>query len=277
MSENVVFGEIQNSSETGRMQISDKPRNQREQEILQEIRLAGGTCRISYLAQRLGVTNETIRRNLRTLEESRAVRKVHGGVHLSEDLNEPPLSHRMDTNSAVKQRLAAAAADVISDGDSLFLDIGSTTAYVARALQRHQNLYIVTNSIYVAQILATRNNNRVFLASGELRPHDGGAFGAEALRFLKGFNVQFAVLSVGAINADQGFMLHDLEEANIARLAIAQAQTRIVVADHEKFDRRAPVALASAKEIDVLITDRKPSPPVYDTLTDAEVELVIAG
>jgi len=258
-----------------KMQISDKARNQREQEILHEIRLAGGTCRVSYLAARLRVTNETIRRNIRTLEEHGAVRKVHGGVHLSEDIAEAPLHNRMDINAAIKQRLAASVAEVISDGDSLFLDIGSTTAYVAKALQSHSNLYVVTNSIYVAQTLATRNNNRVFLAAGELRPHDGGAFGADAIDFLQRFNFQFAVLSVGAVNADLGFMLHDLEEANMARVAIERAQTRIIVADSEKFDRRAPIALGTGRDIDVLITDVAPSTPVADMLSANDVELVI--
>ena len=87
------------------------------------------------------------------------------------------------------------------DGDTLFLDIGSTTAFIAVALQKHQNLFVVTNSVAVAHALATRNNNRVFFSGGELRSHDGGAFGIDSIAFVRRFNVRHAILSVTAINA----------------------------------------------------------------------------
>ena len=151
--------------------------NQREEEILQALHKAGGSCRVGYLADQLGVSNETIRRNIRTLEESKIVRKVHGGVHLIEDIGEAPFENRISTHVDEKARLAAAVAENISDGDSVFLDIGSTTAYVAMALQARKDLFVVTNSPLVANMLSTRNGNRVFLAGGELRAHDGGAFG----------------------------------------------------------------------------------------------------
>ncbi|MFV2051633.1 DeoR/GlpR family DNA-binding transcription regulator [Aliiroseovarius sp. YM-037] len=255
--------------------ISSKTTNQREQEILREIRLSGGSCRITYLAERLGVSNETVRRNIKSLEENAIVRKVHGGVHLRDDSHEPPLQNRMDTQAATKQRLAEAVAETISDGDSVFLDIGSTTAYVAIALKQHSDLYVVTNSVFVAQTLSTRNNNRVFLAGGELRPHDGGAFGAEALEFIGRFNVRFAVFSVGAVNAEQGFMLHDLEEANIAKVAAAGAQVRIVVADAEKFGKRAPVAMGASPSVDILFTDQQPTDDVAKLLRRSDTELVV--
>lgn len=159
--------------------------NQREEEIMQEIRSAGGSCRISYLGTRLNVSNETIRRNIKTLEEAGVVRKVHGGVRLVEQITEAPLDTRMDKNSKTKELIAAAVAETINDGDSIFLDIGSTTAYIAMALRQHHNLYIVTNSVFVANTLATRNNNRVFQSGVDLRQHDGGSFGAQAIDFIK--------------------------------------------------------------------------------------------
>ena len=174
-----------------------KTTNQREEEILRELQKAGGSCRVTFLADQLAVSNETIRRNIRTLEESRIVRKVHGGVHLVEDLGEASFQNRISTHVDEKARLAAAVAANISDGDSVFLDIGSTTAYVAMALKQHSNLFVVTNSVFVAHTLATRNGNRVFLAGGELRAHDGGAFGAEALDLVDRLNVQFAVFFSG--------------------------------------------------------------------------------
>lgn len=249
--------------------------NQREEEILRELTRVGGSCRVSILAKQLEVTNETIRRNVRNLEDRNIVRKVHGGVHLVEDILEPTLESRLDKGISAKEKLAKAVADTISDGDSVFLDIGSTTAYVALALQGHSDLMVVTNSTFVANTLATRNNNRVFLAGGELRTHDGGAFGMEARDLVGRLNVRFAIFSVGAVNADIGFMLHDLQEANIARIAIENAQVRVIVADGEKLGKRAPVILNNTEQIDLLFTDTHPSQDICQMLERNEIDLIV--
>ncbi|MFD1159944.1 DeoR/GlpR family DNA-binding transcription regulator [Roseovarius aestuarii] len=254
---------------------SRRTTNQREEEILRELQKAGGSCRVSYLAKQLTVSNETIRRNIRTLEESKIVRKVHGGVHLIEDIGEEPFQSRISTHAHEKARLASAVAENIGDGDSVFLDIGSTTAYVAMELKQRSNLFVVTNSAFVANTLTTRNGNRVFLAGGELRAHDGGAFGAEALDLVQRLNVQFAVFSVGAVNAELGFMLHDLEEANLARVAAANAQVRIVVADKDKFNKRAPVSIGSDTQFDVFYTDAQPPDAITQMLEAKDIDLVV--
>lgn len=255
------------------MQAEPIHSNQREQEILHELRLAGGNCRIGYLAERLGVSGETIRRNIKTLKAMGLVQKVHGGVILINDLTltEQPFQARMDKNAEAKQTLAATVAAKIKNGDSLFLDIGSTTAYVARALQNHRDLYVVTNSVAVAASLASRNNNRVFQAGGELRPHDGGAFGLDAINFIRRFNLQYAILSAGAINAETGFMLHDIQEADLSYEAATRAQTRIIVADGDKFGRRAPIAVRDAGVFDLLVTDKQPPPDIQAMLNKNEI------
>ncbi len=252
-----------------------KTTNQREDEILRALFRSGGSCRVSVLANELGVTLETIRRNVRNLEERSIVRKVHGGVHLVENLLEPSLESRLDSKVDAKEKLAKAVAEIISDGDSLFLDIGSTTAYVAQALRDHKDLFVVTNSVVVANTLAAHNNNRVFMAGGELRPHDGGAFGVEAQELIRRLNVRFAILSVGAVNADLGFMLHDLQEANLARIAIDNAQVRVVVADGEKLGKRAPVTLEVPTKINLFFTDTQPSQGIRDMLAENEIDLVV--
>ncbi|WP_120499163.1 DeoR/GlpR family DNA-binding transcription regulator [Roseovarius sp. EL26] len=258
-----------------RLQSPRKTTNQREEEILQELHRAGGSCRIGFLASQLDVSYETIRRNIRTLEEAHIVRKVHGGVHLIEEFDEAPLRSRMDTHAEAKERLAQAVAQNINNGDSVFMDIGSTTAYVATALRDHSDLSVVTNSAFVAHTLASRNNNRVFLAGGELRPHDGGAFGAEAIDLVQRLSVQFAILSVGAINAEAGFMLHDLQEANLSQIAARNAQVRIAVADSDKFNKRAPVSLKGKIQFNVFYTDAQPPETITDMLKSNDIDLVV--
>lgn len=259
------------------MQVTQRTTNQREEEILREIRRTGGSCRVSYLAQQLGVSNETIRRNIKSLEDNHIVRKVHGGVHLIGDITEPPFQNRMDTQAAAKERLAFAVAKNISDGDSVFLDIGSTTAYVALALKPRKDLLVITNSVFVAQTLAMRNNNRVILAGGELRAHDGGTFGVEAFDLIRRSHVQFAVFSVGAVNSNYGFMLHDLAEANLAQEAARNAQVRIVVADSDKFEKQAPVSIERPGDIDLFYTDQNPPHAILDMLQRHDIELFVAA
>ena len=258
------------------MQIDTVRSNHREQEILRELRLAGGSCRVGFLGKRLAVSVETIRRNIKTLEQNGLVRKVHGGVMLAEKmtLTEQPFLARMEKNAGTKRLLAARTAEMIQDGDSLFLDIGTTTSYVAEALRNHRNLYVVTNSVAVANTLATRNNNRVFQAGGELRAHDGGSFGADAIQFIRRFNLQFAVLSVGAVNAEAGFMLHDIQEADLSKEAAKRVQTCIVVADSEKLGRRAPIVVQDATQFDILVTDKPPEPDIADMLAQNEISII---
>jgi len=249
---------------------------QREMEILEELRLSG-SCRIQDLARRLNVSEETIRRNVKNLAEQGLVRKVHGGVYLPEALKEPSFTQRMNVNPDAKRAIAARVARHIHNGDSLILDIGSTTAYVARALREHHNLFVVTNSVAVAQMLATRNNNRVFLAGGELRSHDAGAFGREAVAFVRQFSVQHAVLSVAGIDAETGFMLFDLQEAEFSREILERAECSIVAADCSKFGRRAPIRIAEPDAFDILMTDAPPPPDITAFLAEASVEVRCTG
>src|SRR3546814_7094142 len=170
-------------------------------------------------------------------------------------VQEAPFAQRMDENPDAKRLIAGQVARMIKNGDSLILDIGSTTAYVARALRGHHDLFVVTNSLAVAQLLATRNNNRVFMAGGELRAHDAGAFGREAITFVRPFSVQHAVLSAAAIDAETGFMLFDLPEAEFSRQIIQRAGPSILVADATKFGRHAPVRVEAPGVIANIVTD----------------------
>ena len=247
----------------------------REMAILEELKLSG-SCRIQDLARRLDVSEETIRRNVKKLATKGLVRKVHGGVYLPEAAQEASFTQRMNENPEAKRRIAARLAGMIRNGDSLILDIGSTTAYVARALRGHQDLFVVTNSLAVAQTLATRNNNRVFMAGGELRSHDGGAFGHEAIRFVRQFSVRYAVLSAAAIDEENGFMLFDMQEAEFSREIMRAAENTIIAADAAKFGRHAPIRLAAPEEIDTLITDAPPPPDIAAMLAEASVRTVIA-
>lgn len=249
--------------------------SQRERAILQLLQETG-SARIEALAARLGVTDETVRRNVRRLQEQGMVTRVHGGVHLKDWGPEPSFAQRMVQNPGAKRRIAEGVARLLPDGASLFLDVGSTTAYVAQALRARRELLVVTNSLAVAQALTGVNGNQVFMAGGELRSHDGGAFGAEALAFVKQFRVSYAVLSVAAISAPSGFLLQDLREAEFSRAIIERAEQAIVAADASKFGRSAPIAIAEPGRFSQLVTDAAPDAGLAGFLAGHGVRVVLA-
>lgn len=248
---------------------------QRQRTILSHLGETG-SARIPDLARLLGVTEETIRRNVRALEEQGAVSKVHGGVHLKDWGTEPVFALRYVQNAEAKRAIAARVAGMVRDGTSLFLDVGSTTAYVAQALRRHRELSVVTNSLSVATALAGVNGNRIFMAGGELRSHDGGAFGAEARAFVRQFRVRQAVLSVTAIDAASGFLLQDLPEAEFCRSVIERAEEVIVASDASKFGKTAPIRIAEPESFHHVVTDRLPPDDIDAMLAHAGVTVTLA-
>lgn len=256
--------------------MAQSPPNQRDREIL-DILAATGAARVQDLARKLRVTEETIRRSVKRLEAEGLATRVHGGVHLRDWQSEPNFAQRFGVNAQAKRRIATHLAAMIGDGASLFLDVGSTTAYVAQALQVRRDLLVVTNSLAVAQALATRNGNRVFMAGGELRAHDGGAFGAEALAFVRQFQLRYAVLSIAAIEAQAGFLLQDLREAEFSRELMARAEETIVAADSSKFGKIAPIKLAEPGAVQRLVTEAAPPLDVAAMLAAAGVVVSVAG
>ncbi len=233
-----------------------------------------GTATIAGLAERLGVSLETVRRDVRPLTESGTLLRVHGAVGLAGQLGEAPFQKRMRENAAAKQAIAKTVAAMVRDGDSLMLDTGTTTSFVARELTGHRRLTVVTNSTDIARILATRNGNRVFLAGGALRPDSGAAFGKSAMDFVAGFRVRLTILSAGAVD-ETGLMDYDLEEAELARLMLARADLRAVVTDHSKFGRAGLIRVAGFDGIDTLVTDRTPPPAIAAALRAANVDLTL--
>jgi DeoR family glycerol-3-phosphate regulon repressor len=156
------------------------------------------------------------------------------------------------------------------------LDTGSTTAYLARALTQRSGLMVVTNCAEIARTLAANGRNTVYLAGGEFRADDMANFGPAATRFVERFRVRHAVLSIGAIAADDGFMDFHLNEAEFSRAVIARANRVMVVADHSKFTAQAPVQVCGFAEVGALITDRPPPAAIARRLGEAGVRVTIA-
>lgn len=246
----------------------------RQSEILKAVQMFG-SCTIGELAADLNVSDETIRRDVRVLVSDGLVVKVHGAIVALDHLREDPFQLRLQENREEKVRIAVRAANLVSHGQSIMLDTGSTTTYVAHSLSGHRNLLAVTNSVEVARSLANQNNNRVYMAGGEIRADDGAAFGETTIAFAARFQVDIVFLSIAAISANGGFMDNELWEADLSQVMIRQASKVMIVADHSKFERRGLVQVCDFSSVDVLITSQHPPKEAARRLAEAEVEVMV--
>ena len=245
---------------------------QRQSEILRLVRVRQ-TCTVAELAEVFAVSDETVRRDLKPLIADGVLIKVHGGVMLPERLDEPPFQRRLEENLAAKRAMAARVCDWVRDGDSLILDGGTTCVHIAQALCARSRLTVVTNSAEIARTLAPRNGNRVFIAGGEVRADDAAAFGESTFAFLRQFHVRYAIVSVTAIDAQGHFMDAQPDDVSYSLAAFAQAERRVVVADHSKFGHSALVHAFGSDGLDLLITDEAPSPALAQVFAAAELEV----
>lgn len=246
--------------------------SQRQSEILRLVR-AQQTCTITELAEVFAVSDETIRRDIKPLIAEGVLLKLHGGVMLPDRLDEPPFQRRMQENLEAKRVIAARVCDLVRDGDSLILDGGTTCVHIAQALCARSRLTVVTNSAEIARTLAPRNDNRVFIAGGEVRADDTAAFGESTLAFIRQFHVRYAIVSVTAIDAQGRFMDAQPDDVCWSLAAFAQAERRVVAADHAKFGHSALVHAFGCDMVDLLITDEAPSPALAQVFAAAEVEV----
>ena len=246
----------------------------RQFELLEVLRRQGGSARNADIAQAMDVSEETVRRLVKTLADNGKVERLHGGTVLAGA--EPGFYQRIAQNPEGKKNIARAVAREISDGMCLFLDVGTTTSFVAEALRAHHRLYVVTNSMPVAQVLAHHNDNRVVLTGGDVGRDERGTYGPLAEEVLRRHAFDVAVLSANAVNDRHGFLVFNPAEAALSRIAVEQAHRPIVTADHEKFGRRAPQVSCDPADIDLLVTDRAPPAALAEALKGWGVAVRIA-
>ena len=233
--------------------------NFRQSEIL-DIARAEGRVVVEDLAGRFGVTHQTIRRDLSELADAGKLDRVHGGAMLRAGVANIGYEARRLMNAEAKAAIGRACAEAIPDNASLFLNIGTTTEAVARALLKHRNLTVVTNNMNVANILAASEGCDVIVAGGVLRRSDGGLVGDLTTAAISHFKVDFAIIGTSALDADGDLLDYDPQEVRVAQAILRQARESCLVVDASKLARRAPVRIASLSAIGRVFTDR-PFPP----------------
>jgi DeoR family glycerol-3-phosphate regulon repressor len=249
--------------------------NPRQSQLLDAVR-AEGSLSVEALAARFGVTLQTVRRDVQRLAEAGLLARFHGGVRLPSSTTENiAYRQRQTLHAGAKARIAKAVAAAVHDGMSMFINIGTTTEAVARALLQHKGLRVITNNLNVATILSGNPQCEVIVAGGAVRARDHGIVGEATVEFIRQFKVDIGLIGISGIEADGTLRDYDYREVNVARAIIAQSREVWLAADRSKFNRPAMVELARIDQIDRLFTDAEPPAEFMQMLTDAGVECVI--
>ena len=244
--------------------------------ILAAVRRAG-EANVAALADEFAVTPQTIRRDLNHLADRALIARVHGGAELGTGIANARYDERRGMAAQPKARIGAAAAALVPEGASLFINIGTTTEAVARHLADHHKLLVVSNNLNVVDLLAGREGIAVIAVGGHVRAGDRAVIGALADQFIDNFRVDLALIGASGLSENGDLLDFDADEVLVARRIIRQARTVILVADSSKFGRAAPIRIAGADAIDHLVTDRLTSPTLRAALTAAGVKITETG
>jgi len=251
--------------------------NPRQALLLDEVR-ARGAASVEALAERFGVTLQTVRRDVKLLSEAGLLARFHGGVRVPSSTTENiAYRQREALNAEGKQRIARAVARAVPNGSSLLINLGTTTEAVARELLHHKGLRVITNNLNVAAILSDNPDCEVIVAGGVVRNRDRGIVGEATVDFIRQFRVDIGLIGISGIEADGSLRDFDYREVKVSRAIMEQSREVWLATDHAKFNRPAMVELARLSQIDMLFTDAEPPPPFPALLAEAGVQCEVAG
>jgi len=245
---------------------------QRQALILEKIRQTGFVT-IDELVAHFKVTPQTVRRDLNQLAKVHKISRLHGGASIESSTVNTDYQTRKIMELQAKEKIAAELVRMIPNGASLFINIGTTTETIARALLNHQGLQIVTNNLNVALILGAKEDFSVVIAGGEVRHRDGGVIGEATEDFIKNFRMDFGIIGISGIDLDGSLLDYDYREVRVAQAIIANSRQVILAADHSKFGRNAMVRLGNINQANHFFTDAKPPAEIQQILEDNQVTL----
>jgi DeoR/GlpR family transcriptional regulator of sugar metabolism len=249
-------------------------KEERQQQILEAVQ-SSRQVTVAELSHHFGVSEVTIRRDLRELADQGVLRRAHGGA-VAAAPPEAPVIQRMIQAEDCKECIGRAAAALVSDGASVFIGSGSTTTYVAQHLVDHQNLTVVTNALTVAIELASAQGVTVVVTGGVMRESELSLIGHIAEQSLREVRVDKVIIGIPAVSLEEGLTNDYLPEVMTDRTIIEMAPELILVADHTKFGKVASAYLAPIDRVTTLVTDLKADPEILAQLEGLGIRVVVA-
>lgn len=236
---------------------------------------AQGSVSVADLANQLGVSRETIRRDIKALAGQGRASVVHGGA-VRRAVTEPSLAARVSAHTAGKQAIGRQAASLVRDGMVVLIDSGSTTYSMGPALMELNKLTVITNSLPIATMLCRAPGVKVIMLGGQIDPNDEAAFGVETIAALAHFRVDLVFLGVGGISSAGEFTDYSRLAAETRHTMMKAGQKVYILADHSKFEHRTPVLIPTVAHIAGLIVDELPPESIARTAAAQRWEVIVA-
>lgn len=247
---------------------------ERQRRLLQHLR-QHGSGNVLELADALGISASTVRRDLRDMGERGLLTRVHGGASVLDADLEPVLSSRETEHSQEKRRIGQAAAQFVAPGSTVLITGGTTTEAMLPFLAGIESLTVLTNGLNIAYRLSRYPEVTVVVLGGLLRHEEMSLLGPIAEHVLAEFHVDMALTSAFGIDVRAGMSGANVTEAGTDRRMLQAAETLVVLADSSKFGRRGPVRLASVDQINRLVSDAAAPPEAVEALRRQGVDVTI--
>jgi DeoR/GlpR family transcriptional regulator of sugar metabolism len=251
--------------------MTAEERKHRIEAYLQEVEFSS----LEELANHVGASPSTVRRDLTVMEAGGGLKRTHGGARIiAPKTDEFTFSARDTHQLSEKDAIGKACAELIEPNQSVIIDAGTTVYHVAKFLEA-KTPQIVTNSLPVANLFASANRLEVVLTGGVIYPRLGMLVGPLALEAFSKINADVAVMSAGGITLDGLTNSHGLL-IDIQLAMIRGAAKVIMCLDHTKFGRRSVTPLCDLEPIDTIVTDSKAPADLVQALRDKGIEVVVA-
>ncbi len=240
-------------------------------EIVEELHVVS----IDDFCSKLGVSKATIRRDLIYLDENNQLKRTHGGALslIKPAIEDVPISVRHRMSKPEKERIALAALNMIRDGSTIYIGVGSTMRELAMRLDAFSKLTVVTNDIGVAYEISQRTSNDLILAGGMLKKTTASLVGSFTENTLRDLHVETAFMSADSVRPGAGFMDYSMDEVAIKRLMINNSRTCVMLCDQSKFRTNAFMTICPLARVDLTITDGALEPELERRLVDEGMTL----
>lgn len=253
---------------------------ERQSKILEYI-AENGEIKIQDICAMFEISDMTARRDLNDLDRRGLLRRVHGGAVANLGRSyEPPFQTRSIKNKQLKKAIGAKAAELIFDGDSVALDVGTTTLEVARHLSQRRNLTILTNCLQIASLLvgslSLEVDARLIITGGIVRPRELSMIGSIPEDVYRSFHTDKAFIGIGGISIENGLTEYNIEDSEIKKILLQNAREKIVVADSTKFGETTFNTVSPLEAVDVIITDSQAPPDIVSAIENLGVKVILA-
>ncbi|MEI5990154.1 hypothetical protein A5881_001647 [Enterococcus termitis] len=256
------------------MRLGGKGMNaQDRKDYILDILKKNHSVKILKLSKELRVTRETIRKDLYELEKEGLIKKIHGGAVLDSSNQETDYERRKSEYQEAKTAIAKQAAKHIEEGDTIYLDYGTTTLALAKEIMNFKNITVITNTIPIINLLLHSEDINLLIPGGMLRKNEDSLYGPFASNNLQNIFVDIGFFGCGGIDDEVGITNHHMGETMISKEMIHHSQTSIILADHSKFGSIAFNRTATFDEIDIIITDEDLSLETYEKISQKGVEI----